>query len=401
MSIGGIVKAMKEIMVSAGRALKRRIVHRGKYLPRVLPAEKGSAVRGTVLLSYHARTVAMDENDPYLDGHSSKWESREIARIFHDLGYRVEAIDWDNRDFVPQKEYEVIFDIGFNLQRLSPMMKGRTLKLFHCTGSFWFFQNQQELLRVEAMEKRRNAYYSPKRLVIFPELQEKSLKMADLATLVGNERTLNTYPERYRSKMTTVPVSSSKLLYVKKNDLVPEKREFLWYFGSGAVHKGLDLLLEIFSRNLGLVLNVVGWVGEEKDFIGIYQRELFSLPNIKFHGPLNPNSKEFKRLLDDVFCFIAPSCSEGISPACVTCLQAGLYPVISRQTGIDLPQGAGHYLEDCSQEEIEAAIRSVHSLDGTVLARQISACQEKALNDYSRENYSARMRKFLERATSE
>ena len=45
----------------------------------------------------------------------------------------------------------------------------------------------------------------------------------------------------------------------------------------------------------------------EKDFMKIYIHELKELPNIEYHGFLDPLSNQFKQIIQKCFAFIAPS----------------------------------------------------------------------------------------------
>src|SRR3989344_1501267 len=89
------------------------------------------------------------------------------------------------------------------------------------------------------------------------------------------------------------------------------------------------------------LLNIVGLIDQEPDFLKIYRRELLETPNIHWHGYLNPGSEQFNALVKRCFAFIAPTATESISTAVATLLQVGLYPLLSADTGVDLPIGAG------------------------------------------------------------
>lgn len=355
--------------------------------------------RGRVLFSYLEYPLLWSEDDERFSGHTNNWESREIARIFTSLGYVVGAINWSDQQFVPAKKYDVLFDISINLQRLAPLLDRHTVKILHRTGSDPYYQNRAEMERVRALESRRKALYSPKRLVAYPDLERKSMQIADACSLFGSSHTLHTYPEEFRHKIQLVTISASKLgSSVKaKQDCVPSKREFLWFLGGGAVHKGLDLLLEVFARHRGYTLNIVGNVHNERDFMKIYAHEIMELPNIKYHGYLKPDSARFQEIVKDAFCFIAPSCSESISTAVVTCMQVGLYPIISHDTGVALPASCGIYLETCSIEEIESAVLTAYQMDDSSIIDQISQVQRYALKNFSRERFRMLMERFITR----
>jgi len=355
--------------------------------------------RGRVLFSYLEYPLLWSEDDERFSGHTNKWESREIARIFTGLGFTVDAISWGDQQFMPMTKYDVLFDIHINQQRLAPLLGRHAVKILHCTGSDPYYQNRAEMERIRALESRRKVLYSPKRLVAYPDLARKSMQIADACSLLGNSHTLQTYPEEFRHKIQLVTVSASKLGSSIRAApyYVPGKREFLWFFGGGAVHKGLDLLLEVFARHRDYTLNIVGGVDSEKDFLKMYAHELTELPSIKYHSYLKPDSERFREIVKDVFCFIAPSCSEGISPAVVTCMQIGLYPIISRDTGVSLPAGCGICLETCSIEEIESAALTAYQMSDSSIIEQTGQVQRYALETFSRERFRMLMERFITR----
>jgi glycosyltransferase involved in cell wall biosynthesis len=352
--------------------------------------------KGRVLLSYLEYPLLWSEKNTRFLGHSALWESCAIAKIFQRLGYQVEAINYLDQSFTPKGKYDVVFDIFTNLGRLAPQLGEGTIKLLHCTGSDPYYQNQAELKRVAEVNLRRNGAYQPKRLIANPEMVYKSLESADFCSLIGNDHTRNTYPKRFQQKMELVTVSSSvigKSVDIVR-DIIPPKREFLWFFGGGAVHKGLDLVLEVFSRNPKLILHVVGPV-DETDLMEMYRKELTKSKNIHFHGELNPSSQKFQKIINNVFCFVAPTCSESISTAVATCLQLGLYPIISRDTGVTLPEECGIYLETCTIAEIEKNVLEVYEMSPKDLLDQIKRVQVKAFQLYSRKSFSEQMTQYL------
>jgi glycosyltransferase involved in cell wall biosynthesis len=222
------------------------------------------------------------------------------------------------------------------------------------------------------------------------------LHTADRCSLLGNEFTLSTFPEELRPKLTLLPVTGSRLAQIKSGDeLVPEPREFLWFFGSGAVHKGLDRVLEAFARRADSTLHVVGNIAAEHDFLEAFSTELTSLENIHYHGMLDTLSDAFVDVLRRCVAFIAPSCSESTSTAAVTMIQAGLFPILSRETGVSLPTATGVYLETSSIEEIEAAVVEVQRRPEASLRAEIESTQAWALAAHSRERFAEELRRYL------
>lgn len=123
--------------------------------------------------------------------------------------------------------------------------------------------------------------------------------------------------------------------------------------------------------------------------------ESLHAPNVTYHGYPNTGSSKLRRVLEIYCCFISPSCSEGISTASTTMLQAGLFPVMSRNNGIDLPSGCGIYLEDCSVEEIVQRVKEIAELPATELRGQNETCQATTLETYSRNKFTRDVSAYL------
>ena len=349
---------------------------------------------GNCLVSYDNSYIEREDNDEIFNGHSSKWESREIALIFSRLGYNVDIINWQDTSFVPEKNYDIIFDIHHNLSRLAPYLPDNAIKILHSTGSYPEYAAHRELDRIDNLIKRKKKYYSPKRIcetVYF----KRSVETADAISLFGAKHTLSTFPNEFQKKISLLPVTYSNSILKDLNE--PLGKEFLWFYGYGAVHKGLDILLDIFSEKKEYTLNIVGNIDTEKDFINIYAKELYSLPNIKYHGFLSPMSNEYKNVIDKCFCFIAPSCSESTSTAVITCLNTGLYPIYSRDNGVQLFSN-GYLLENCRHKEIENAIKSVMNKNKNELRNAMLNNRTYVQREHSREKFSIEMDKFIDKA---
>jgi glycosyltransferase involved in cell wall biosynthesis len=353
------------------------------------------ATTGQALLSYLHLPVGWSEHDPRLGGHTNAWESRQIAKTLVQLGFVVDAVAWDDRDFVPSERYDVVLAIEGQLDRLA-VLTGSERLLLHITGSYPRFSNAAELRRLDELDRRRGVRCVPRRALDDLDGFDRALDRATSCSLLGNAQTLATFPAGYRSKITLIPVTASPLA-PRAVTARSTGREFVWFFGSGAVHKGLDRVLEAFARNPSLTLNVVGNILDETDFVAAYREEL-ALANIHCHGYLDPTDPVFARIVARSCAFVAPSCSEGASPAVATCMAAGLLPVISRATGIDVPPGAGIFLEECSVDEIELAVHTVAALPADELAAGIASCRDFARSRYSRASFGTAIRSYLARA---
>lgn len=384
---------MRDRLQAAARRMRRSVREKLNAPVSRLPQGKPC---GTALISYLRDPIVAADTNP-LSGHSNRWECREICRIFLEMGYAIDVIDHGDAAFFPQKHYDVLFDIDSNLQRLAPLVGPNCLRLLHLTTSYPRFSNAAELLRVDEFEKRTGCLYTPKRILPRLELTDRSLRLAHHCSLIGNATTLETYPSEYRDKTTCISVSGSFLPEVRDVVTTEMPRAFVWFSGYGAVHKGLDLVLEVFAKRPDLTLHVIGDVEREPDFTGAYAGQL-AAPNVIQHGYLDTSSPALIAALKGAAYSIYPSCAEGTATALVTCLQFGLLPIMSRNSGVDLPEGCGVVLEALTVEAIEAAVNGASKMSSDELKRQTLACQTYALERYSRKRFSLEMRAYLSEA---
>ncbi len=368
-----------------------------KYFKCATIKPKKGPIKGRALVSYSITSAGLPKDHKSLDFHSCAWMSNEIISIFNKYGYVVDCIHYNNHNFIPQKKYDAIFSFSGDLLRLVAYApEGRdAIKIWHPGTSSLKHTNLKEIERINKLSDRRTgALYSPKRQEPYEKMEDAILKLSDKVIVFG-ENAKRTFHEEFYSKIIAIPVASSSVYIKNKEELVGGEREFIWYFGVGAVLKGLDLILDVFAKNPQWTLNIVGSVESEPDFMKIYKHELSELPNIKLHGHMNPKSKEFRDIIRRCVCFIAPSASESISVACTTMMQTGLYPLVSVGTGVQLPEGYGMYLNDCSVDEIEKKVGQIYNMDEKELNRQISQTQSFALDEYSKERFTKNMEAIL------
>jgi hypothetical protein len=133
------------------------------------------------------------------------------------------------------------------------------------------------------------------------------------------------------------------------------------------------------------VLNIAGTM--EPDFENIYGTLIKESPNIKHHGYLQTNSTKFETIVTRCRAFIAPTVNEGISCACVSLIQLGLYPIMAEASGVDLDKNNYAMLETCTVDEILEAVQQVEKMSVDTINAKINLNKELALKLYSPEKF--------------
>jgi glycosyltransferase involved in cell wall biosynthesis len=214
-----------------------------------------------------------------------------------------------------------------------------------------------------------------------------AIEHADYATILGNEFTIGTYA--YAGKpLFRVPISTPVLYdWPDDRDLARACNRFLWFGSEGFVHKGLDLVLEAFAELPDHELTVCGPIRGDRDFERAYYRELYNTPNIHTMGWVQVTSPEFQALVRNCIGLVFPSCSEGQSGGVVTCLHAGLVPIVSYESGVDVDPW-GVVLRDCSAESIRQAVRAVSSLPASELKTRTRLAWDYARANHTKEKFA-------------
>ncbi|MEI6144541.1 MAG: glycosyltransferase [Candidatus Berkelbacteria bacterium] len=330
--------------------------------------------------------------------HSSSWEVVEISKIFSELRYNVDIVrynfDFEKVKFIKNK-YDLVFGIDPNFFKAVNKFKPKK-SIYYATSAYYKFQNKAEAARLNDLKKRHS--------VLLPAVRKAeesvSSDIADGVICFGNDWTKSTYAGHYK-KIETIHTSAFgqvNLGNIKPRNFTKAKKHFLWFGSIGAVHKGLDLLLEIFPKHSELTLHICGDVKREKDFAKLYHKELFETPNIILHGWVKPDSADYRTIVENCAFTILPSCSEGMSGSVATGMHAGLIPLVSRECGIDIGS-CGEIFADNFIETIEKVIMRYSQMDNKGV-KYLSRCSfEQAKENYTigsfRDDFTSGLKKLL------
>ncbi len=295
--------------------------------------------------------------------HSNVIESRIIADIFHKLKFNVDVVDWQCKRNIDYLKYDVIFGFGSPFHNSFNIDKNYNgIRICYLTGSNPNFSNEREAMRIKEVFKNKKVMLTPRREAYWPWMH--TTINSDMLILTGNTQTKSSYSGLVDNiKTVPVPCIPSQL---RPNLQV--NSGFLWFGGAGAVHKGLDLVLDAIDESSSdIILDICGPIEKEKDFIMLYKNS-FLRSNIKFHGMVDVSSNEMQKLIDRNSFVILPSCSEGMASSVITCMQFGLIPIISKECGIDI-KDHGILIEEITVLGVKKAINKALKLNPEEILR--------------------------------
>lgn len=368
-----------------------------KYLRQIYNNLRGKAVLENVFESnYEKNCLLLYVKKPFETSeesaaHQNLWQTKEIARLINGLGYNVDVVDYSDDIVWLHKKYDAVFDICVRDNPIyEKALKKNAKKIVYFTGSESVFANNAELKRIDDLYVRRGVKLQPRRQA---PLISKRVEEFDEAIIIGNDYNLATYNDFRLPKTFEVPNTGYDLSVHFDRD--KKKTNSFLYFGSaGSVHKGLDLLLEIFAgKDFPCKLYVCGNIKGEADFCKAYEQELYHTPNIKLVGFVDVLGEEFQKLYDECAYSLMPSCSEGRAGTVATCMSAGLIPICSRECGYE--ENEVITLQNCSKETIQKAILDASQQDMNWIETKSNEMIALSKTKYSRNAFTQEMGKAL------
>lgn len=293
------------------------------------------------------------------ESHQNQWQAVQIAILLKKYKYNVDVIEYTDSKVRLKKTYDMVIGlIPRDIDIYTGHLRGDCIKIAYLTSSNLRYTNEQELSRILDLEKRKGVKLKPRRQSGYIS---KAIESFDAAFFIGNEFGFKSYSEFNMPPVFYIKNTGYnfdfKPDYNKKNP-----KAFLFFGSVGQVHKGLDLLLEVFTESAkDLELYICGNVVSEEDFCDLYHKELYETSNIKTVGFVDIRSRVFQNLTDYCAYTILPSCAEGCAGSILTVMSVGVIPIVSKMCGFDADEAI--LLDDCSKDCISRTIRSYSNKD--------------------------------------
>lgn len=318
---------------------------------------------------------------PILDNHALFWEAAELVRQLNERGFIIDFIDCnDNGIPIEWQKYQLIFDERNNLM-FAPQIEGQK-KIFYSTGLKWSFHNDQELKRIGWFYDRTEIRVNPERF-LFPNYSDE---FAVFQTYYGKSEFMNMFSAQSKKIPLQVSCTHIPTSFNKKKD----SKKFVWFGGSGSIHKGLDLTVEAFKLMPENELLIFGPAERETSFFYWLKQAMSKHPNIQYYGYGDLKNEKQAALLNSSVANIFPSCSEGGPGSVAQMAFFGLIPIVTRTANIRY-EHLGYVLEDGSSENLIKSIiervKYINDLREPEILHKTEAIYEYANRYHTREAY--------------
>ena len=358
-----------------------------KQLITLLP---DSVPKGHALVSYIIESFIIDPEHPTFRSHTHYWETRQIVNTFLELGYAVDLISYRNKSFRPERNYDFLVGARTNFDRLAALLNDSCVKVVHLDTAHWATNNYKAYGRLFDLARRRKVALTDSVRLIE---HNSAIEHADFATILGNSFTIDSYA--YAGKpIYRIPISSSITYDWRDRNVDAIRKNYMWFGSSGFVHKGLDLVLELFAEMPDYQLFVCGPLEKEKAFTEEFHRELYETDNIHAVGWVDVNQKKFRQILDQCLGIIFPSCAEGGGGSVITCMHGGVIPVVSAEASVDI-NGNGVTLRDCSLAGMRKEVSTLSNLSTAELEHLSREAWQFASSVHTRESFARSYKDFV------
>lgn len=367
------------------------------YRPGCVSLAPHGPPTGRVLIAYILDPFLLAPGAPAATTHTHHGESLLIAQAYLELGYSVDVIDYRNDEFVPNGDYDIFVSARTQFERIARLLNPSCIKIAHLDTAHFLFNNAATYARALTLQQRRGQTCTTSLRIVEPN---RAIECADYGALLGGDFLEETYA--YAGKplfrlpipaMATYPSPETK-------DFGACRRRFLWFGSKGVVHKGLDLVLEAFAGMPEAELLVCGPIADDPAFVDIYRRELYELPNIRTLGWIDVTGPRFLDIARSCVALVFPSCAESASASSITCMHAGLIPILTREAGV--PMGDyGNTLTDPIIESIRQVVRELIETPVDELRARACAAWQYARSYHTREQYRLAYSRMVERILRE
>ncbi len=340
-----------------------------------------------VLISYMDYVFAGKE----LSGasrHSNRYEFCQIIRYFIKHNYKIDicaANDTDIIKYAKTLHYDVIFGFGEVFRKVAPVSSA--FKIIYMTENPYHISYMREQERIGYFYERHHRTVPLSRTGVYYKKNDE--KLADAVICLGDKQYFSELPENIsvRRIWPTAMINPENFSFCQRSP-----RNFIVLGTDGFVHKGIDLLVEVFGKHREWNLYLCG------SDIPHTLKKLGYLPlpsNIKDCGYVDIMDRQFIKLAETCTYILLPSCSEGLSTAILTGMCHGLLPVIMKGNGMDSFEEYCSYFNSFLLSDIELAIKAAASRSQEECIAQAGKIMEYARSNFTIDHFTNSLDKVL------
>jgi hypothetical protein len=326
-------------------------------------------------------------------GRTIPLEIFKILETFIDLGYSIDIAGCNDvlaLELLKSKHYDIIFGFGevfYQLTNFQPL----ATSILYMTENHPDFSYQEEMKRLDYFKERHKKTIKITRSGVF----YKPYHLDKLYSYVITMSETKPLEKQYSNPFTIFPTGIINRNYVfGYKDHKGSRNHFLWLGSAGVIHKGLDLLIDVFEKRNDIVLHICGISKEDNVLLTIPKRS-----NIINYGHININSDLFLNINNLCSFIILPSCSEACSTSITTGMLHGLIPIVMKDAGFNRLGENAIFLNDFKIEYLTYRLKEIADSDFKeleILSKRVyDFAHQNFLIDVFEENFKQIMQTIL------
>lgn len=321
--------------------------------------------------------------------HTNRSEFFEIISCLIEKNYCIDVCAHDDDkaiEYIAKQEYDIVFGLG-EVFRWAVEHK-EAYKILYMTENPYYISYQKEKERIDYFYQRHHKKTQLVRTGKFFKADEE--KRVNAVICLGEEK----YFENLDVCVKRIFPSAffNERFEFEKCD---RKKNYFLVFGTdGFIHKGNDLLIEIFNNHPEWELFICG-----TDVNNIIKKQLklkLKYNNIHNCGYVNVNSETFLEIVYKCSFILLPSCSEATSTAVLTGMRHGLIPMVMRGNGFDEMTDYCFFFDGFFLEDIEKSIIDIQKLSEKEIEEKSKKIYQYANKTFTLYNYSKIMSETLQ-----
>lgn len=320
-------------------------------------------------------------------GHTNRQEMMQILKVCMELNLRIDVCacyDRNAMEEIQENYYDYILGFGdtfFYAKEKNP----DAVAILYTTENPYRISYERETERLRYFTERTGRTFHLERTGVYYKKDDE--KKADRIICLGE-------PSYFAD--TGKPVDRVWPSALKNPDFAldfsrKKKTNFLVYGVDGFIHKGNDILVELFAKHLEWNLYLCGARGAEKAEEAGYKLT----ENVHVCGFVDTMSDQFNEIAAKCYYLLLPSCSESPSTSALTALRHGIIPIVMKGNGLDELGDYCRYFEDYHMESIEQTIAEAVCADEEILQKQGRAAVEYADAHYTLQEYTRQIKNIL------
>lgn len=325
----------------------------------------------------------------YSGGHTNKIDAYLLVKSLNYCGFIVDFYDHSKINEIPDlNDYNLLIynasgGSGAKLYKIKRKFINIPIKIALLTSTHFKIREEQVLSRHDYFLKRHSISFKSKRI---SKLPDDKFSFFSHALSMGHKDSYSFLS--YNSIKPTLydylpPLPES--VFLKKENISFSKKSnlnFVCLSGGGFISKGIDLLIEVFSKRKNCNLYIFMNVSNYDDIFDFYKKKIGKLENI-FFNYASPSSNHYKKIVSKSLFAINHSASEALGTSALINIALGLIPINNFFSGVPIKNlGIEISSEKDQLNALNEAIDKALKLSDTEINSKLDLCFEYAKQFY-------------------